>query len=418
PRTALETLNRRIGGLGEPKDAPSRKRRALLWQRLGLLRRDVDRSARAAIYAFEQAVALDPDLRGQLVELYEDGRAHGPAALAHHRALLFADPLRAASLRAVARIYVESFEAVKARAIYQVLELAAGLTEDERAWLAADAAPAFDADSAYAGVLDDADHARLAHPDARTLAEVFEALREGAPNLLERGFAPYGCRPQDRLSPVSPLPAALVFGQLARALGNKKTGLYLKADRGLDGIVIISQPPTGVLIGPRIAHETPPSELRFLLGRAVALARPEYILAETAERRSFAVMMQALLRAFHPRHARLLATDPLAAKLRKQVPVIVAKRLHEWFRERAQATFSSARWRLAVRQTANRMGLLACGDLSTAVRILVRENEPDLPDRPEAAQLSSLLERSPQFGDLLRWALSEEYLAAYARLWR
>jgi hypothetical protein len=83
---------------------------------------------------------------------------------------------------------------------------------------------------------------------------------------------------------------------------------------------------------------------------------------------------------------------------------------------RVDLPWSSARWRLAVRQTANRIGLLACGDLGTAVRILVCENEPDLPDRPSPAELASLVERSPILADLLRFATSEEYLSARAKV--
>jgi hypothetical protein len=416
PRAALERLEGRLPKMREPASAEARGRRAALWRRLAELRRDVHKSARGAIQALERAVQLDPTLRGQLVELYNEAGQQSPSALLHHRELLADDILRVSSLRALARTYVEQFEAVRARCVYQVVELLTEPTADERAWMSAHPPPVLELDAAYPGVLDEADHAQLAHADARALADVLGALYEGVPNLEGTSFATYGCAPQERLSPISDVPVAPVFGQVARMLGNKKTGLYLKTDRGLDGIAMISQPPTGVVVGQRIAYQTAPSDLRFLLGRALELLRPEYIFAETADHKPFAQLVRALLAAFHPRHLRRASEVPLAGRLRKQVPVATARRLSELLAARVDLAWSSARWRLAVRQSANRIGLLACGDLGTAVRMLVCENEPDLPDRPSPAELAHLVERSPILADLLRFAISEEYLSARAKV--
>jgi len=146
------------------------------------------------------------------------------------------------------------------------------------------------------------------------------------------------------------------------------------------------------------------------------LLRPEYILAETAEKKEFAHLFRALLAAFHPRHTQKASDVPLAGQLRKTLPVAIARRLSEMLGAKTELPWSSARWRLAVRQSANRIGLIACGDLATSVRILVCENEPDLPDRPSPAELASLVQRSPIVADLLRFAISEDYLSARAKV--
>jgi lipopolysaccharide biosynthesis regulator YciM len=423
PNEVVALYTRVIHHLPESADAEARARRAALWERLGLLRRDVTHDPRGAVEALEHAVALDPGrpaAREALVTLYEGAEDARDKAILNHRALLSLDILREPSMRALARLYAETGQGEKARGVYQVLELAFGLGAEEQAWLAAHPPPAFGPDDAYPGSFDDALRERTAHPEARLLADVFATLYEGAPTLYGRTFESFGCTPQDRVSPVSPLLAARIFGQLARALGNKKTGLYLKADRGLDGIAIISQPPTGVLIGPRIAEGTPEAELRFQLGRALELARPEYILAATADPKEFAQLFAAVLRAYHPRHARRRTqtgdVSELAQKIKRLLPYTISKRLAELFQRSPQVKWASPLWRAAVRLTAHRVALVLGGDLRAAVRVLVRENEPDLSENPPPRELAELVRRSQPLRDLLTFALSEDHLGARATL--
>jgi tetratricopeptide (TPR) repeat protein len=416
PAVAHTLLEARLPRLPAPGDDDARKLRAALWCRLGLLRRDVEHRPRSAIAALEQAVRLDPARREQLVDLYGELGEQTGSALQHHRELLAEDVLRVPSLRALARNYVEAFEAIRARCIYQVMELLTELAPDERAWIDAHAQSMLEPDEAYRAVLDDADHERLAHPQARALAGVFAALYDGAPRLVGSRFASFGCAPQNRVSPMSNLQAAQVFGQVARMLGSRRAGLYLTAEGVCDGIALVSEPPTGIVIDARLAHGTEPGELRFLLGRALTLTRPEYILSETVDRTEFAQLFRAVLSAFHPRRSRQQVDSPLAAQLGKLVPVATARRLTELLGERTHAPWSSVGWRSAVRQTANRCGLLACGDIATAVRILTREHAPELADRPAPSELAALVGDQPAIGDLLRFAISDSYLDARARV--
>src|SRR5262249_44645601 len=152
-----------INHLPEPKlDAEALGRRAALWEKLGILLRDVIKDARGAVQALEKAIEIDPSrrvARGALADLYGDSPQFGPLALTNHRALLSLDILREPSLRAIARLYAQAGAIAKARLVYQVLELAFGLSQEERAFMAAHPARAFDPDDAFPGVLDDADRA-------------------------------------------------------------------------------------------------------------------------------------------------------------------------------------------------------------------------------------------------------------------
>ena len=67
------------------------------------------------------------------------------------------------------------------------------------------------------------------------------------------------------------------------------------------------------------------------------------------------------------------------------------------------------RWRTVVHQTGNRAGLVLCGDLKTAAGLLISErpNGNGTPATPE--ELRELAGKYEPLGDLIRFAISDEY---------
>jgi hypothetical protein len=182
-------------------------------------------------------------------------------------------------------------------------------------------------------------------------------------------------------------------------LGNRKTGLYLSTNADFSDVALVAQPPTSIVVGPPLTSGRALADVRFILGRALEIARPEYILAAALPRQEFTRLFAAILRAFHPRHARrTVAGDDEAQLWKRALPYKVAKRLAELFRELANTEFSSARWRKAVQKTGNRAGLLAAGDVIAAARVLAAENDKE-----------GLL-------DLARFAASDDYAALRTKL--
>ena len=57
-----------------------------------------------------------------------------------------------------------------------------------------------------------------------------------------------------------------------------------------------------------------------------------------------------------------------------------------------------------------------CGNLRSAVFVLVRETEPGLAHEPSPAELALLVGQSEPLRDLLTFALSEAYLTTRAKL--
>jgi hypothetical protein len=353
------------------------------------------RDARGATAAFEKALDADPSrraLRETIVTRYGDDPAYDEAARAHRLVLLADDPLHVPSLRAMAKLEARRGARDGGRRFLELLAVAGDVNDEERLKLSA---PIDDSHTPHP--LDEEDHEALAHAEAISLAPVFAALYEGAAGHLEGSpdLAALGVKPDERVSPVAATDLARMFSDSSIALGNRKTALYVKAD--FAEVRLVAHPPPAIVVGPGFASGKAPNDVRFLLGRALEISRPEYILAAALERDSFTKLFAAILRAFHPRHARH-ARDEEAAKWKRALPYKAAKKLAELFAEGADTQFSSARWRRAVQHTGNRAGLVVSGDMIAAARVLYAEGDK------EAVR------------ELARFAASDDYMALRTKL--
>ena len=336
-----------------------------------------------AIASFEQVVMLDPDqlpAREALATLYKDRPGYEDAAIENHRRLLAFDVTRADSLRALAAGYAARGQIDRARCCHEVLSVLGLATKDEEAFLEAHPSQDLKPDDPYASVVEDQDRrAHLALPEAMLMAEIFSCLWEGAPGLIGQRLEDFGVSARDKVSPMSDLDLGKIYGQVAKALGNRKTALYVRPDDGASEVNIVVQAPPALVVGPGLVDSAKSAEVRFQLGRGIELSRPEYILAAGVRPKQFTTLFGSVLRAFHPRHARRRATTGDAAaeqaqKLKKNVPYKVSKQLVELFGALGTTSWSSLRWRAVVHHVGNRTGLVLCGDLKTATSIVVRES--------------------------------------------
>ena len=242
----------------------------------------------------------------------------------------------------------------------------------------------------------------LEHPDAQALSEVFAAIYEGLPQDQLGDLSALGVSPSARVSPMATDPAAELFAECARLFGNRRTALYMKDDPSWTTPAVVVRPPTAVVLSPGLAA-LPSAELRFLLGRALWLLRSEHALVVGLPKERLNALFMSAVRAFHPRHAAVRANDAGAAgetdaqQLRKQLPYKVVKRLSELFQRETDTQFSSARWRKGVEHSANRAGLVACGEFRAAARVLRDEGDDE------------------SLRELGRFTLSEAYLALRER---
>ena len=242
----------------------------------------------------------------------------------------------------------------------EILDLLGLSNSDERAVLDRHALPERPTDEPYAGVIGEAERkANLAHPSTRVISDVFAALWEGVPGLSHPSLESLGVTAKDKVSAISHLDVAKIFSQAGKALSNQRAGLYLKPDADFAGVRLVAAAPTAVVIGKSLAEGGSTAELRFRIGHALELLRPEYVLAATMDPVALDDLFTATLKAFHPKHNRWRAGSEdsaaeEAAKLKKALPYKLAKRIAEVFHEHADDDIDCARWRAAVLETGNR----------------------------------------------------------------
>ena len=402
-----------VGNSGEATET-----RARLWEKLGELQ--AQRDPAVALAAYERVVEIQPtrmSARLALSALYGDRPEFAEPAIRNHRMLIAEDISRTDSLRALGNAYARSGLTDRARCCFEVLSLFGAAQAEEIAFLDAHPVPAFKADDPYASSIDANDRkTHLALPEAMLMGEIFSCLSEGAPGIIGQRIEDYGLAPQDKISPMSDLDIGKIYGQIAKALGNKKTALFIKADAAPndDQAQIVVQAPPALVIGPYLADVAPHGEVRFQLGRGIELTRPEYILAAGVRPKQFTQLFSSVLKAFHPRHSRRRAsasdaTEELAAKLKKNVPYKVSKRLVELFQELGSTSWSSVRWRALVHQTGNRAGLLLCSDLRIAARVVLAERGSGATPEASPEEMIGLAAGYDPFRDLIRFALSDDY---------
>ena len=420
-----DRLSRVLAALPPVGDQPAaRARRAQLWQRHGELVRA--RDATAAIAAFEEVVALDPEAqsaREALAALYGDRSGYEDAAAENHRRLLQADITRSGSLRALAASYARRGLIDQARCCHEVLALLGETTREEQAFLRAHPSADLKPDDPYTATIDDRDREdHLAIGEATQMAEIFSCLWEGAPGLIGQRLEDFGVSARDKVSPMSDLDLGKVYGQVAKALGNKKTGLYVKADGNPTEVMIVVQAPPALIVGAGLASDPPLAEVRFQVARGLELTRPEYILAAGVRPKQFTTLFGSVLKAFHPRHSKRRSNGSdsaaeQAAKLKKNVPYKVSKQLVQLFQGLGTTSWSSLRWRAVVHHVGNRTGLVLCGDLQTAAQIIIRESGVVTPEgRATPEEIRQLAVSYEPLRELLRFAISEDYFRLREKL--
>jgi tetratricopeptide (TPR) repeat protein len=316
---AATALGRALSAKDEGEvDEITLARRATLWLRLGQVRLSRG-DPKNGVAALEKAIAVAPDSDGALearrrlldvlrpqagAATLEPGkreqaiellRAIAEASAKHADVAAWADELRRAD-RPEARHAIE-------------LVAASGhpLDVHQSAYLATHKAAALPpADAPYKGAITPDELATLiADPEERGLAPVASALAEAMALLVpdpEEILARVGAAGARRVSPAARLTAAEMFPRVASALGTGATVLYGRDEPGTADIQVVCAGTPMVVLGPRLLGDQlpPPGELRFLLGRAAALAQPARVIFAGAPYDDAARLLAAVMRSFGP----------------------------------------------------------------------------------------------------------------------
>ena len=244
----------------------------------------------------------------------------------------------------------------------------------------------------------------LYHPEQdRDLSQLLAATAPAAVRAFAQSQKAVGLRKKDQHDvQTSPLALAKALRAAGAALEVAVPELYV-VPRQQGGLIVAGTEPAASVAGQDFLAGLTPAELRFVAARHLTASRREhgvaYLLAASAaaERRPFGPLFAAWV------DATLLVGDPQADVERTADVQQTARRIQaalqplelELLREAARrlagrASRNLAAWLRAIDLTGDRAGLLLCGDLPTAARMLGR-TPAFAPDLSEARRADELL---------------------------
>lgn len=384
-----------------------------LWYQLGLVFRDRIQDRDKAIHAFEAASRVSPtDLRDRhiLSELYEVSEQYDKA-IAQQRYVLEADPLKLEPYRALYRLflYKRSYdEAWCAAAVMAFLRKADA--EEQR----------FFEDYRPQGILKvqgrlSGEHwARLlVHPRTNPyLSRILEGVAGAA--LKAKIQQVGGSKTPDKGSKHDPANStvtfARTFGWSAQVLGMPSPDLYISKDK-VGAVEALPTEPRASEAGRAVLTGFQPHEMAFICGKHLASYRPEFYIRNLFPGQSdLMVMLFAGVMIGAP-------STPLPSEIASNVRATAAAltpfidaRAKEHLREVVKAFVQEGskanikRWNEAAELTACRAGLLLCGDLEVAKKVL------------SAERTGAGLSAADKMKDLLVFMVSEQYAALRSAL--
>jgi len=363
-------------------DEMTAARKSQLWHRLAEARRsrgDVNN----AVKAFEKSITLASDSDGAmtsrraLLEIWKDDDSQKDTLIEFRRTLA-ADTRETAD---VVEYATALFDADRASAGAAVLELAETLGHNldakQRGLLNANPPRKMAADEPYRDVLSDDDRVQLIHDEADwPITSILRTLWGAAPLLwsepndaLER----CGVIGAKRVAATSALAAVSIFPRVAAALDTPATLLYVTDVPDAPDVQVVCVSAPIVVLGPRLQglddRAFSELELRFMLGRAAELARPERVIAAGLPREDFVALITALERVFGGSGES--GSDEERERdemLRTTLPVKMRTNLEKLFKQASKRDLDVDRLMAATERAADRAGLMVCGDIATATK--------------------------------------------------
>lgn len=383
--------------------------RAALWLRIGDLQRDHEQDRRAAEDAYGRAAALHPlgDAIFRLVDLHRAAddpdaeRAVVSAAIADLRRALAADPLDMARLERLGELCGmlahgpdgDPAAALALTTVSQLLQLLGEpieATPATRPTFSDGVAPNF--------------WSRLEAPGVTGLpTAIWRRVARAAGGL----FPPDDLRlpPRDKIGAAEE-PRLAWIETAAAALGIPELKLALA--RGPDPtdttVMIIEGNDPALLVGRGALAAGAP--IRFHVGRALGLLHAQGAALERLQPAQIdRVFEAAALAGGAPRRDPGAPSEQAAQRAKQLARSMSRKELKALELDASRSDFETidaTAFRSAVLQTADRTGLLFAGDLAVAVRIICSAS---------GALDQQILAADPRALHLVRFALSEEYLA-------
>jgi len=404
-----------IKRLGEVNDE-NRGTAVALWHALGEIYRSRLKDYRAAIQAFEVCSGLAPEALGRkqiLAELYQvAGPDYHEKAVATYRGIIAeTSDLREAvgPMRVLRKMFSDAGQHDRAWCAAQVLSFLRGADDQERQFFEQHRSKGLA--RARARLTEEMWQGQLYHSDEDPyVSQITAAVVPAVLQVHARAFKDLGIRPRDYRDPSDPLAFMRVFSQISGILGVPQPRVYLKEELQFEMEVFHLQDKkeavTALVVGGAALQGRTEKELAFMVGRRSAMLRADHLIRweqvvpTAAELKGWVV---ATLKSFKPE----LPVPPEMAPhmgsymdVLRNVPPQNMERLGVVVRKMFESghDISTTRWIKAVDFTAARAGLLMCGDLEVAARLI--QSEP---------MKVGMAEPHEKIRDLIEWTLSDSY---------
>ncbi|MCA9701644.1 MAG: hypothetical protein KC431_29255, partial [Myxococcales bacterium] len=363
----------------------------------------------------------------QLASLYERLAEAGKVVskhkvLSNHRRLLTRDPFYRPSLRALARHHGDLGERQRARALYAVLAVLEPEDQESRDFL--DKHP-----ETLQGDPREPDVAAIVGTmsEAAGVSAVLLQLWDAGQGLISELFDKVDFDNKARVSPVGDTALSKAWREVLRRMGQTKVALV--ADPELDERERIGEQPPLAWIEPRC--QVPPAlvagalardagdelrpELEFALARGLYCTRNETVMVAGLRRRSLATIISSALLAFHPRHGTRKqqarnaedVASRVGSELARKLPIRVARQLGTIFKEHESEPFDTRALRTWIHRAADRVGVVVCGDVGAALRVLAGPGVAGTGTALEAAAA-----KNPDMRELVAYVVSGAYADA------
>ena len=411
-RAALETWQ---AGLTDDADAA---RRAAIWVRIGGLLRDRGRDRRGAEAAFNRAAALDPMGDGVLRLADLHARFGAPAAqrevldaaISEVRQRLTADPFDVPRLRRLRDLYTARANGtdvtdVSAQAIATIGQILSVLGISEAALsgrlapLRGTAPPSL----TTSGVIGPGFATRLRAPGAGGFAaEIWAKIAATAAEMFDG--APAKAPARERVSSGSE-PRLAWIEAAAAAAGLPALDLVLsrRTDAADDTVAAVDGAQPALIVGRAALMGGGP--VRFRVGHALSLLHDRACMLETRTPDEMTSLFAAAALVAGATPAEDARPSAEAAGYAKNMQRLMGRKERRALElEVSRFGFEpvdGAAFRAAMLATADRLGLVLAGSIEPAVRVIC--------GAPAPTQVE--IAANPRAIELLRFALSEEYLA-------
>jgi tetratricopeptide (TPR) repeat protein len=404
---------RMIKRVGTATDAQKKATLLLLWRGLAEILRTRLQDQESAIAAYEVCVQLDPDAtaeREALAELCEQSPDGLRQAVEQRTGLLEKSDDGAAlvrQLRALRRMYHAAGLWDRVYNVCAALTVLQAADDEERGFYEQVAGGSLA--MAQAALTEEVWQKVIYDPaEDRRLSLLFSCVAPVVALGRSQEAKAFGLKDRQRLEPSGdPSGVARLFEFGAGVLSiSPPPSVYLNPDYVGDAEVINLRELMGagsaVMISPNIVSGRVEKDVAFIVGRTLALTRPDHLVLSrhvVASVPELTAIVHAAFKLCQPSAPvpNPGMYEPYVNLFKKALPPQALEPLSSlvpWLIENWR-TLNLEGWRLGAERTADRAGLLLCGDLGAAVRVIHST-------RGAGAGMAVL--------DLVRWSVSEGHL--------